>query len=161
MGNASSDSLDHSFKRLRLSQTEHMPLPSPISTSPKRKVPLAINAELQYILNNNTANDTSNQSPILLCQNNDLSSSRFDIFSQISTPNSNNQSDEDFSSDEELISLMKSRIRSLDLNHKTIHADELSMDKKKAMDLSITIPELSDDDLMECVKRAAYINKQK
>lgn len=161
MGNATSDSLDHSFKRLRLSQTEHMPLLSPAFTSPKRKVPLAVNTEFEYILDNTTANDSSNQSPILLCQNNDSSSSSFDISLQISTPNSNNHPDEDFSCDEELICLIKSRISSLALNHKAISTDERSLNKKMMVDLSLTMPELSDDDLMECVKHAAYTNKEK
>jgi hypothetical protein len=37
MGNTTSDSLDHSFKRLRLSQTEQLSLIQPSDVSPKRK----------------------------------------------------------------------------------------------------------------------------
>jgi hypothetical protein len=86
MGNTSSDSLNHSFKRLRLSQTEQLPIISPSSVSPKRKVPFTIATRLTGPCDNDTANDSSDQLPILLCHNSMSSSSTSNSRWQTSKP---------------------------------------------------------------------------
>ncbi|CAF1673863.1 unnamed protein product [Adineta ricciae] len=53
MGNTASDSLNHSFKRLRLSHTEELALPSPSRASPRRKTACT------YKTNAAPANDSS------------------------------------------------------------------------------------------------------
>ena len=73
MGNHPSETLSHSFKRLRLSETEQLSQASPSSISPKRKIVLTTNNDL-----NNSANDAINNSkdgsPVTLCNHIDRSS---------------------------------------------------------------------------------------
>lgn len=68
MGNTPSDSLHHSFKRLRLSHTEELSFASPASTSPRRK--LAMNVVQHFGRNfDSFMNVTGGSSPVLSCNN--------------------------------------------------------------------------------------------
>lgn len=160
MGNASSDSMDHSFKRLRLSQTEKLLLASPSYMSPKRKISSNNTAELTEPLNNESANNLNDQSPTLACQN-DVSFSSVNPVLEPSKPIMNQLSNEDYSSDEELLCLIKSFTRSKIFHDKNICTNQKSSDEEIKVNLTSTniIPELSDDDLVACIKYA-YTNKE-
>jgi hypothetical protein len=128
--------------------------------SPKRKVPMTITTELVDTTNNDTNNDTNDQLPTLLCHDNISSSSSYSVL-ETSKSIMNKLSDEDFLSDDELICFIKSCASSVTFNRKDIRTNEMSSDEETIINLTYTkiIPELSDDDLMKCVKHA-YINKQ-
>ncbi|CAF1004978.1 unnamed protein product [Rotaria sordida] len=161
MGNTSSDSLDHSFKRLRLSQTEQLPLLSSSCTSPKRKGALNIPTKITDTLDRKSVNDTNYQLPIALWHSNTTSSSSFNYSSEMWKPVINTLPDRDFPSDDELIYFVKSSTTSIISNDKVIHTNRLSSSEQIAVHLldAKIIPELSDDDLMEHVKHA-YIQKE-
>ncbi len=111
MGNASSDSLDHSFKCFHLFQTEQLSLASLSRMSPKRNIPLTNTAGLIEIFNNKIENNTNDQLPTLVWQN-DSSFSSVNSVSETSKPIMNQSSNEDFSSDEEIkINLYKHNSR--------------------------------------------------
>ena len=160
MGNTSSDSLDHSFKRLRLSQTEQLSQVSPSGASPKRKVSMGGNSRLGATLKNNLPNNVNEQLPTLLWKNNDSSVSAKSVITSVK-PTSNQEEFDNFTSDEELIRIIKSSTRSdffndLDIPTYQVVANEHI--KVKTTDTKV-IPEISDDDLMAYVKQA-YIKKE-
>jgi len=161
MGNTSSDSLDHSFKRLRLSQTEQLSLESPSRVSPKRKVPSTNTTGLTVTFTNQIENNTNDQLPTLAWHNK-ISSSPINPVLATSKPIMNQLSDENFSSDEELICLMKASIRSDIFHNKDTCTNQKLSDEEIKMNLNCTniIPELSDDDLVACIKYA-YINEER
>lgn len=70
MGNASSDSLGHSFKRLRLSELEQLTRSSPSTSSPKRKVASNIKTNLNHITND-YANSCNKETPVIICNDTD------------------------------------------------------------------------------------------
>ena len=83
MGNTTSNSLDHRFKRLRLSQTEQMARISPSETSPKRKI--ATSTFKNYSENSVDAdNNNDDRSPILSCVN--VNSASLNASSTFETP---------------------------------------------------------------------------
>jgi len=155
MGNTPSDSFNHSFKRIRLSDTEQCSLPSPTSTSPKRKVPLTISTSLSDTPDNHTEDDNNHESPSLLYHNKNSSSS-YDSIMEISKPIIKKSYNTDFLSDEEIICLMKSCTTSMVLNDKDIRTNQMTSNEGIAMNLTYKkiIPELSDNDLIKLVKHA-------
>lgn len=165
MGNTVSDSLDHSFKRLRLSQTEQLPLLSPSYTSlcisPKRKGVLNITRRLDSISSNETAHDTPNPQRIVLCHNSMLSSGTTTYLSTNSKSTTNTLPYRDLLSDNELIDILKSYTISSISNEKLIHKNRMSSAEQMVMHLldARIIPELSDDELMKYVEHA-YTSKR-
>ena len=81
MGNVPSDSLNHSFKRFRTSETQEISHASPISLSPKRKV-----AQSNMPAMNGSSDESINSSisgtPVILCND-------FDQFSLTASGNLN------------------------------------------------------------------------
>jgi hypothetical protein len=73
MGNTSSDSLGHSFKRLRLSEIEESSHASPSSISPKRKVVSTTNNNMNDIFDD-PINSFNKETPVILCNDADHSS---------------------------------------------------------------------------------------
>jgi hypothetical protein len=73
MGNTSSDSLGHSFKRLRVSEVEQLSHSSPSSISPKRKVVSSTNKNVNDIFSD-LINSVNQETPVILCNDTDNSS---------------------------------------------------------------------------------------
>jgi hypothetical protein len=69
MGNTSSDSLGHSFKRLRLSEMQEIShsSPSPSLVSPKRKVISTIGTSVKNDICNHTVNVVNSETPVIQC----------------------------------------------------------------------------------------------
>lgn len=117
MGNTpTADSFNHSFKRLRLSATEQLPLLSSPRTSPKRKMVLTNTTEAASEPNNEPDCDNNDQLPVLLCQNDVPSSSTSTSLSETSQLDVNESNEDDFLSDDELISFIRSCAKSVIFN---------------------------------------------
>ncbi|CAF1049592.1 unnamed protein product [Rotaria magnacalcarata] len=165
MGNTASDSLDHSFQRFRLSQTEQLPLLSPsyasVCTSPKRKGVLNITRRLDGISSSEIAHDTDDPQRIVLYHNSMLSSRTTTYLSRNSKSTTNALPYRDLLSDNELIDILKSCTTSSISNEKLIHKNRVSSDEQMVMCLldAKIIPELSDDELMKYVEHA-YASKR-
>ncbi|CAF1985872.1 unnamed protein product [Rotaria magnacalcarata] len=165
MDNTTSDSLDHSFKRLRLSQTEQLSLLSPSYTSfcisPKRKGVLNITRKLESISTSETAHDKHDPQRIVLYHNSILSSKTTACLSTNSKSTTTTLPYRDLLSDNELIDILKACTTSSISNEKLIHKNSVSSTEQMVMDLvdARTIPELSDDELMKYVEHA-YTSKK-
>lgn len=158
MGNTSSDALDHSFKRLRISRTEQLSQLSPSCISPKRKMPATNIIGLPDTFNNEIQNDPNDQLPTLLCGDN-ISFPSGNSVVQNSKSINHQLPDGNSLSDEELMCMMESCATSVFFNDKRIHRNIMLWDTEISMYSNMdTIPELSDDELIQYVKRA-YIHR--
>jgi hypothetical protein len=183
MGNTTSDSLDHSFKRLRLSQTEQLSLIQPSDASPKRKI---TSTNLRTLTNAYHIGTTFNrniespglqpnniESPGLQPDNIELAGRQLDNIESLglqpdnieSSPSVNpilitsdniiNQLDDDNDlSDEDILCFMKAHTKSIISNAKNTNISQTSINAQIRINTSDAniIPELSDDDLMNCIK---------
>lgn len=155
MGNSASESIDHSFKRLRLSQTQKLSLPSPSCSSPKRKVPLSKSAEPTGTLDNETINQCNDQLPILDHHsiNYLLLSTYFSL--KISESIINKEANLNTLSDDEILCLMKACRTTTAFNDKNISENDISYeDIEVHFNYEKMIPELSNEELIEYVKNA-------
>lgn len=154
MGNTTSDSLDHSFKRLRLSESTQLPLVSPTCVSPKRKIAPDNNAGLADKLSTAAVNNTSKSSPIISWDNNMFSSSP-------SSSNNNNLLDRpkpttniltntNVLSDDELICLVEAYALSSTQNDNISDRNKITVGEHMPAKLihANMIEELSDDELI-------------
>ncbi|CAF4110009.1 unnamed protein product [Rotaria magnacalcarata] len=154
MGNTTSDSLDHSFKRLRLSHTEQLSLASPSSMSPRRKVATNI---MQHFSRNldNTVNDTIDQSPVLSCDKSILNSATTSSPYHSPQPITNKIHDGNVNLHETHIFPVESCTKSIIYNHQTDSEHGELSDEQIMMLLRLTklIPDLSDSDIIDCLKQ--------
>jgi hypothetical protein len=203
MGNTTSDSLDHSFKRLRLSQTEQLSLIQPSDVSPKRKTTsknlrtltnayhigttFNRNIESPGLQSNNIESpglQSDNiespglqpdnielagrqldniESPSLQPDNIELAGRQLDNIESaplvnpilMTSDNIINQLDDDNDlSDEDLLCFMKAHTKSIISNAKNTNISQTPINAQIRINTSDAniIPELSDDDLMNCIK---------
>ncbi|CAM4788393.1 unnamed protein product [Rotaria magnacalcarata] len=154
MGNTTSDSLDHSFKRLRLSHTEQLSLASPSSMSPRRKVATNI---MQHFSRNldNTVNDTIDQSPVLSCDKSILNSATTSSPYHSPQPITNKTHDGNVNLHETHIFPVESCTKSIIYNHQTDSEHGELSDEQIMMLLRLTklVPDLSDSDIIDCLKQ--------
>lgn len=158
MGNTSSDSLDHSFKRLRLSQTEQLSLGSPSSSSPKRKIASNINKDLGGI-SNNTINDTSDRSPVILYDDAVYSCATALPTLECSKADTRKNSAASYHFKSDRASRAQLSTTSINNNHENDSANGELSDQEIIMCLRSKMnSDLSDIDIVDCLKKI-YINK--
>ncbi|CAF3390748.1 unnamed protein product [Rotaria socialis] len=155
MGNTTSDSLDHSFKRLRLSHTEQVSLPSPSSTSPRRKVTANFIQHFSRTFENR-ANDSNDRSPVLLCDTTNsyslIASSSFQPPQSVVKQNCNEQF---ILSDSYIAAVALSKTPDVDNQEINADTDELSDDQILMLLRSTKqFHDLLDSDIIDCLKLA-------
>ena len=158
MGNAPTESMQHRFKRLRLSQTEEILRASPLSISPKRKSSMHSDLALKCIDNDVTPNIQEAHS-LLVCANNRCLSTNDDLMNGLSIHPLliNNES----------VAVVKSDIQKDAVINVSPDSDFAPMNKTAIVfsPLEKSIAELSDDEIIECVKYAyiknGFMNKSK
>ncbi|CAF1521858.1 unnamed protein product [Rotaria sp. Silwood1] len=149
MGNTTSDPLDHSLKRLRLSHTEQLSLTSPCSTSPRRKVVTNIIQDFGRI-SNNPVNDTNDRSPVLLCDDNTSAS----LTARLSKPIINTSCNEKITLNKNVTSRVESSARPNITNQDNDSKNEELTDEQIMITLRSVkfISDLSDLDIIDCLK---------
>ncbi|CAM4831875.1 unnamed protein product [Rotaria magnacalcarata] len=155
MDNTTSDSLDHSFKRLRLSHTEQVWLPSPSSTSPRRKITTNFIQHFSRTFENR-ANDSNDRSPVLLCDTTNsyslIASSSFQPSQSVVEQNCNEQF---ILSDSYIAAVALSKTPDVDNQEISAENDELSDDQILMLLRSTKqFHDLLDSDIIDCLKLA-------
>lgn len=165
MGNISSDPLNHSFKRLRLSQTKQLMIGSPASNasnspnSPKRKIASNIKQDLNEI-STHVIDGTNDSSSPVLYHDDVYSSETILSTSESLEADINKKSSESFCFDDHDTSFVKSSTKCINNYYEESSADNELSDEEIIMCLRLrkTDYDLLDIDIVDCLKKA-HINK--
>ena len=160
MGNTSSEPLGHSFKRLRLSETDQLSHTSPSSISPKRKI-VASNDKHQNSIANDIVGSSNDGTPVILY--NDLGRS-----TTATTPTLQPSRVNTKSSDKALCSYDNCSSSTQSFATSATRNDENNLSVVELSDEEIilclrssrAIPQLSDEDLVNCLTQL-YGNKNR